>query len=127
MREVPKLKLRVATHGLEADFPRLAAVGRIQKQNFGAACQRCGHLWSKLLRGHHEHFWGGQFLLEESGGFPSHAVIRAQRIAITNDQPGWRRLDQRRTSSITLPSGVISWISSAMRPSAWVEQLRQGS
>ena len=33
----------------------------------------------------------------------------------------------RRISSTTVPSGASNWTCMAMRPSAWVEQLRHGS
>ena len=54
------------------------------------------------------------------GGAKAEAVVAAQRIAVADDQhrdacPAARRRASRRSTA------------SIMRPSAWVEQLRQGS
>ena len=52
------------------------------------------------------------------------AVVAAQRVAVADDQEA---ASPRTTSRRTLPSGPISRRRSAIRPAAWVEQLRQGS
>src|SRR5262249_11320388 len=56
------------------------------------------------------------------GGERADGVVAAEPAAVADDQ---HRSHQRRSSNV--PSCARNSISSAMRPSAWVEQLRQGS